>query len=333
MPQTHLLNVGEGDCTIIEHNSGRLTMIDICNGNSDRQSAIAKSLRKAALVIEANQNAPGNYRMCERTTNPLDYLTWRGFGEIWRFILTHPDMDHLDGFDALNNEFVVQNFWHTGVDRPKPEFSDSVRFKEVDWDRYVNIRDGNENVTSLLRLAGQKFELANSGGENDAGDYLAITSPNQALVDEADGSKDWNDTSFIIVHRMAGGNAVYCGDAWDGAMAHAIEKYPNTMKDVGFLLAPHHGRDSGRSYDFLDHLKPRFTLIGCADHQHHSTEEWRKRNLDYCKQNQCGNMLIKPSNDDTRIDIYIENKKFADNCGSDTTRTLYGDEYYYFKTV
>ena len=29
----HFLNVNEGDCTIIEHESGRITMIDICAGN------------------------------------------------------------------------------------------------------------------------------------------------------------------------------------------------------------------------------------------------------------------------------------------------------------
>ena len=28
----HFLNVGHGDCTIIEHDSGRITMIDINNG-------------------------------------------------------------------------------------------------------------------------------------------------------------------------------------------------------------------------------------------------------------------------------------------------------------
>ncbi len=39
MVKIHFLNVGHGDCTIIEHASGRLTMIDINNGSElDRQS-------------------------------------------------------------------------------------------------------------------------------------------------------------------------------------------------------------------------------------------------------------------------------------------------------
>ena len=333
MPETHLLNVGEGDCTIICHNSGRVTMIDICNANSERQSEFSKSVRKAEIVIEAAQNAPGNYGMCQKTTNPLDYLAWRGISGIWRFILTHPDMDHLDGFEALTNELPVQNFWHTGINRPKPDFAGSNRYREEDWDQYEAVRDGKTGIISLERRHGDQFEFANRGGDNDSGDYLQIVCPDQTLIDDADGSKDWNDTSFIIVHRMAGGNAVYCGDAWDGAMEFAIRNYPNTLKDIGLLLAPHHGRHSMRSYDFLDHMRPRYTLFGCANHEHQHTHEWRNRNLDYCKQNQCGNMLIKPSLDDQRIDIYIENKTFADRCGSDTSQTLYNNEYFFFKSV
>ena len=32
MPTTiHFLNVGEGDCTIIEHDSGRISLVDLSN--------------------------------------------------------------------------------------------------------------------------------------------------------------------------------------------------------------------------------------------------------------------------------------------------------------
>lgn len=33
MPSVHLLNVSPGDCTIIRHGSGRVSMIDMCDGN------------------------------------------------------------------------------------------------------------------------------------------------------------------------------------------------------------------------------------------------------------------------------------------------------------
>ena len=34
MNRIHFLNVGHGDCTIIEHASGRITMVDINNSDS-----------------------------------------------------------------------------------------------------------------------------------------------------------------------------------------------------------------------------------------------------------------------------------------------------------
>ena len=33
MAKIHFLNVEEGDCSIIQHNNGHVTMIDICCGN------------------------------------------------------------------------------------------------------------------------------------------------------------------------------------------------------------------------------------------------------------------------------------------------------------
>ena len=36
MAKVHFLNVKQGDCIILEHDSGRVTMFDICAGNIER---------------------------------------------------------------------------------------------------------------------------------------------------------------------------------------------------------------------------------------------------------------------------------------------------------
>jgi beta-lactamase superfamily II metal-dependent hydrolase len=330
MPEVHLLTVGNGDCTLIRHGSDRVTMIDICGGNRTRKSASEKS----AMILEevakaATANPLGNYVMCQKPTHPLDYIQDKGLSPIWRFISTHPDMDHLDGFDALLKAYAVNNFWHTGVQKPKPTF-ENCPYVEADWDCYVEVRDGKRSsTTSLKKTDGAKFASANKGDPNDHGDCLHIASPSVGLVTEADGCEEYNDSSYIIVYRMQGGKIVICGDAEDGAFNHAIEKYPDLMADVGFLLAPHHGRDSGRDYAFLDHLRPRFTLLGCAPHQHHRTSSWSSRELPYCKQNQSGNMVLTTAADGSSIDVYIQSKAFAKNSGGDTSRTLYDDLYFY----
>ena len=333
MPEVHFLTVGEGDCTLIRHSSGRVSMIDICGGNRARKSQ--EELRRAMLIESlqlARGNPLGNYRMCENPTHPLDYIQDRSLHPIYRFISTHPDMDHLDGFKALLDTFAVHNFWHTGAEKQKPEF-DKSPYSEADWDAYKKVQRGDVSGTkSLEKLDGATFEFANKGGDGDRGDCLHIAAPSAGLVSQANNEQEFNDSSYIIVYRMQGGKIVICGDAEDGAFNHAIEKYPRLMEDVGILLAPHHGRDSGRDYGFLDHLNPRFTLLGCAPHEHHRTSSWTSRGLAYCKQNQCGNMIAVPSREDGRIDLYIQSKSFAENSGGDSNRT-YVEGMYFFKTV
>lgn len=73
----HFLNVLNGDCTIIEHETGRISVIDICNGNFSEEED-----------EKENSNKKNN------STNPIDYLWDICAGKsIFRFILTHPDMD------------------------------------------------------------------------------------------------------------------------------------------------------------------------------------------------------------------------------------------------
>ncbi|MDP3935492.1 MAG: hypothetical protein Q8Q56_00640 [Alphaproteobacteria bacterium] len=80
----HFLDVGHGDSTIIEHPSGRITVIDL------------------------NET---NYKSCILYIKAL--LTKRNNNIIHRYIQTHPDMDHMRGLYKLLEEFDILNFWDT----------------------------------------------------------------------------------------------------------------------------------------------------------------------------------------------------------------------------
>lgn len=41
MAKIHFLNVDEGDCTIIQHDNGKFTMIDICCDNIEKKETNA----------------------------------------------------------------------------------------------------------------------------------------------------------------------------------------------------------------------------------------------------------------------------------------------------
>ena len=137
-------------------------MIDICDG-------YVRPVDNAAHT-PTRTGQTGNFRMCRHPTNPLFYARDLGIDAIWRFVLTHPDMDHMDGLNCLADNFVLHNYWDTGARKAKPTF-DTSRYNEFDWDRHVTIRDGREHgVRSLLKQAGSRFAYANECGADGSHD-------------------------------------------------------------------------------------------------------------------------------------------------------------------
>lgn len=323
MPKVHFLNVSPGDCTVIEHASGRVSVIDICDGNLQPST---QTLAEAYRVITTK----GNFRMCEHPTNPIDYMKDIGVTNIFRFILTHPDMDHMDGFDNLVDTIGITNFWDTGSRREKPNFAGSP-YLEKDWDRYVEVRDGKEDgVSSGIRRAGDSFSFANKEPDGTGhGDGLTILAPDDELINDPDMSDDLNEGSYVILYHSAGGKILLPGDAHDVSWDYVINNYKQKIENTAFLLAPHHGRDSNRKYDFLDIAKPKLTLIGCSPSKYIDYNQWHNRGLKFITSNQAGNVVLEVHGNTLRV--YVENFSFAQASGLDTN--IKNSQGYYFYTT
>lgn len=307
----HFLNVGQGDCIVIEHASGRLTVNDICSGNKKQKSETA--------LFEKSLRVSGNFQMCKKATNPNDYLASLGANSVFRFILSHPDMDHMDGLDRLATDFPISNFWDSGARKEKPDFDGSSHYLEIDWDRYVGIRDGGEGTTVVTPKAGSRFSLANQNEEGEGGgDGLHVLAPDKALVALANQTGNFNDASYVLQYRSIGGTVILPGDAHDKSWEVALENYSPPEGGCSLLIAPHHGRGSDRSFEFLDVLKPKLTLFGCARSEYLAYDQWRRRNLTYITNNQAGNIVAEIESGG--MDIYIENIKFAESMGVDTSQ-------------
>jgi len=319
MSTIHFLNVGKGDCTIIQHNSGRNTMVDICKGN---YTAPGRSLDELIEQILAEQLAAkgGNFGMSKKPTNPLGYLKKAGITSLFRFILTHPDMDHLDGLDALMDACPPTNFWETGVRKEKPEFSNVAGYLEVDWDRYETMHQGQEpNLTVLRHLAGARFPYANRDADGTGGgDGLRILSPDQAIVDATNEGGEVNDASYVILYRSSGGKILIPGDAHDETWSRVLEHHADEVADCDVLFAPHHGRKSGADFSFLDTVRPRLTFFGCANSGHLAYNEWSSRDLPVITNNQAGNIVLESTA--AGMDLFVENHTFAKSRGYDCSR-------------
>lgn len=321
MSEVHLLNVGQGDCTIFKSNKGNVTIIDICKGNIERRRKTIDESR----AFSAINHVKGNFQMCQQPINPIDFLDDMGISSVFRFILTHPDMDHLDGFNNLLNNTSVLNFWDNGLKKDKPDFTNSP-YNEEDWDRYINVKEKKEGIKVISPLAGAKNKYFNDDDEGNGGDFIYIYAPDDNLVSSANSDEDVNDGSYVIVYKTQGGRVLIPGDAHDKTWEYVIDNYKSEIENCEFLLAPHHGRDSNRDWSFLDEIKPKFSVLGCAASKDLAYDQWNRRGLDKVTQNQTGNISVYPNA--YGLDVYIENDRYAEKAGGRLDKTdSYGNVF------
>lgn len=307
----HFLNVKQGDCTWIKQNSGRITMIDVNNAK--------KITIEEERVLKSEGAILGNFNQKNYPVNPVEYLYAFNVNNIFRFIITHPDMDHMGGIKDLFESFDVQNIWDTDNNKEIESFEDSI-YSESDWEFYKNIRDGKYEKAKRLTLydgARGKFYNENEEGES-GGDGLYIISPTEELVKKANENGDYNDCSYVILYRTGNNNKIlFPGDASNKTWEHILENHKSDVENIDVLIAPHHGRKSSdRNYDFLDVLNPQITYFGNASSQHLAYDAWRYRNLPIITNNQANCIVTEVTNES--IDIYVTYEKFAREYNSDT---------------
>lgn len=313
MPQLHFLNVRDGDCTWIRHFDGKNTVIDICNGNAKLEKSM--TLDTAAVLKEAMESMKGlrgNFAQKNYPVNPIDYLKSFGVDNIFRFISSHPDMDHLDGIEAFFSEFSPLNFWDTNNNKEMPDF-DTRRYREEDWDFYKSLRDGTmsgapKRLTLHSDDRGKYFNENEDGSTGGSGLY--VLAPTPQLVTDSNESGDYNDCSYVLLYRTSNNKRVVIGgDSHDASWEHILATHAADLKDIDLLIAPHHGRDSDRSYDFLDVLKPKLTFFGVARSEHLGYGAWRDRGLEVMTNNQ-GNCFVVDFAEG-RMDVHCTYKTFA----------------------
>lgn len=240
----HFLKVGDGDSTIIELPDNRIMMVDIMNGSSSYQYDL-------------------NYE------NPIKYLkNLTSSREIYRYIQTHPDMDHMDGLADLLNDFDIVNYWDTNNTKPDPETYDN-NFREEDWDAYKNAAKGKE-----LLFSRQSTSIQSTLGPYIYGIYPV--SPTPALVSSANDNEDWNSLSYVTLISWDGFKVLLGGDAttevWDDIVGwiNTDNKARQLLSNISVFKASHHGRESGFcGKSLLEFMNPEQIIV-----DHTVPREW-----------------------------------------------------------
>lgn len=317
----HFLNVKNGDCSLIEHSSKHNTIIDISNGNEEADTS---------AIFE---NLQGNHNQKSYPVNPIDYLKDRKVEGIFRFILTHPDMDHMDGIKELFSQFNVINFWDTENTKEMDSDTKWVNFKKEDWDFYQSIRESKSNPKTIHLYSGSKGVYYNQDEDGKSGaDGLYILAPTKELVDEANRTGDYNDCSYVILYKTENNKKIiFAGDSADKTWDYILEHHKEDVTNVDILVAPHHGRKSGGNDEYLDTLNPKLTWFGYAKSDDLDYASWNNRGLAHITNNQA-NCIIADTDGTDGIDIYVTYEIFAKK---ENPNTFYSEKFkaWYIMTI
>ena len=195
--------------------------------------------------------------------DPVDYYNENFSGQsIFRYIQTHPDLDHMSGLFRFfwQEKVTLENFWDTDHAKSfvEEDFEHSP-FEWVNWLVYQLLRMGhgpNDSTHKALK------KYRNETGDYWTNDQIELLSPTRDLVDTCNTNGESNDLSYVLRVNYGGRSIIMPGDAekraWDSMLAH----YGSDDLSCDILKASHHGRRSGYHHDAVAAMNP--SVVVCS---------------------------------------------------------------------
>lgn len=262
----HFLNVGHGDCTIVDFPSGHLTMVDINNSTTlsdDEQLGLAleKGITLDAFKMGAVGKPSWEQRYKSRLVDPANYFKTVFQGRtLFRYIQTHPDMDHLSGLCRFfwEEEIDLTNFWDTKHTKTFEESTfDKSRYDWNDWLVYKLMRTGRVQKDNPHQVI---HNLQGRVGEHWSADGITILSPTQDLIQDCNAREGWNDLSYVLRIDYGGRRIILAGDAEEKSWEVIQSNFDAGELKCDILKASHHGRLSGYSASATDAMDPAVVI-------------------------------------------------------------------------
>lgn len=246
MLKVHFLNVGKGNCTIVEFPSGRLTMVDIDNSRI--------------------------YDDDDVLTDPVDYFLSKFKDQsLFRFILTHPDMDHLSGLNEFTKKVSIGNFWDTDHNKSfADEDWEGSPYDKKDWDKYLLLRKSEKDPKALQLY---RDAIADCCWTQDG---ITILSPSSTLVKLANESEEYNHLSYVLRIEYAGVKVILGGDASTEAWDEIYNHYKAEFLKADIFLAPHHGSSNNIHEDAFDAISPDYVVVSVAEGVDYDYDYYKK---------------------------------------------------------
>lgn len=288
MTKIKSFSVGNGDMFYIKHNSDNFSIIDCCLSDDNKEDIVNE------LKNESKDKG------------------------ITRFISTHPDEDHIERLNYLDDEISIVNFYCVKNEATKNVETDGFK-------RYCKLRDGSY-AFNIYKNCSRRW-MNQSDNERDSAGITILwpdTTNNDfkdALKEAKDGGSPNNISPIIQYSLQDGVRVLWMGDLNNEFMEKIKDKV--TFEKAHILFAPHHGRKSGSVIkDWLDKIKPEIIVVGEAPSK--DLEYYQGYNT--ITQNSAGDIIFDCVSD--KVHIYVSNENYSVDYLDDEKLANLTDHYY-----
>ncbi len=216
-----------------------LTCLDVGHG----QAILAQLPGKANVLFDAG-SLYGN-DIGTRIVSP--YLDYIGIRKIDALIVSHNDIDHINGIPEVVENCDVRSVYANNVFFDRKDVWGTAEFLN-DW------LTGNG-----LEIKRIKAELNLSASVS-----MKMLWPDEQLYNIKDLSD--NDRSLVSLIEFAGVRILLCSDIEEYAQRELLRLGPDLKADI--VIVPHHGSASTLDAEFLKHLDADVLICSCGQRQY-----------------------------------------------------------------
>ena len=241
-------------------------------------------------------NQVGKYRI-------LPFLKSRGIHCIKGWIISHADKDHISGLEEILEEGYPIEYLIVAEGMVKDKAAEKLlKLAKDSGCKILSVKPNMKFGTKKL--------------------VFTVLHPNSIIQTEV----DRNSMSLVISLEYDGFTGIFTGDIGTEQEQTLLEKYylenisseksSDSLCDIDFYKAAHHGSNASNSKEFLNLLSPKVTVISCSEKNSygHPGKEALKRIESTGSQIFCtkekGQIIIRPKNGTIQI-LYLVTRRMA----------------------
>jgi competence protein ComEC len=206
-----------------------VTVLDVGHG----QAVLAELPGKTNILFDAGSLSRDDVG----TRVVLPFLRYRGIGKIDAVVISHGDIDHINGIPEVNDNCRIESFY--AIDAFSREEKPTVKFLKT----LIKVKDINEMSEAISPAT------------------IKVLWPDKEIYENNQISP--NDKSAVTMIEYAGRRVLICSDIEKFAQGEILRLYPDLKADV--LVAPHHGSTKTLERNFLEKLRPEVVISSCTE--------------------------------------------------------------------